>query len=110
MIEAMLMAAILESLKDPLLFVDTDHIIRYMNRAAIQHYEGGESLIGRSLLDCHNDQSQRVILEVLTALCAGEQERLITENEGQRIFMRAVRDVDGHVVGYYERYEPPVGT
>ncbi len=38
---------------------------------------------------------------------AGEDERLITDNEKQRIFMRAVRDPNGTLLGYYERYEPP---
>jgi PAS domain-containing protein len=107
MIDATLMAAILDSLKDPLLFADTGHVIRYMNEAAIAHYEEGESLIGRSLLDCHNEQSQQQIIEILAAMQAGEDERLITDNEEHRIYMRAVRGADGQVLGYYERYEPP---
>jgi hypothetical protein len=32
---------------------------------------------------------------------AGEEERLITDNEKHRIYMRAVRSADGQVVGYY---------
>lgn len=106
MIDTTLMAAILDSLKDPLLFADTEHTIRYMNRAAIAHYSEGESLIGRSLLDCHNEQSQQQIIEILATMQAGEEERLITDNEEHRIYMRAVRGADGQVLGYYERYEP----
>jgi len=37
----------------------------------------------------------------------GLEERLITDNEEHRIYMRMVRDADGKVLGYYERYEPP---
>ncbi len=37
----------------------------------------------------------------------GLEERLITDNEKHRIYMRAVRDENGQVLGYYERYEPP---
>ncbi len=107
MINATLMAAILDSLKDPVLFADTEHIIRYMNKAAIAHYSEGESLIGRSLLDCHNEQSQQQIIEILAAMQAGEEERLITDSEEHRIYMRAVRGAGGQVLGYYERYEPP---
>jgi PAS domain-containing protein len=107
MIDATLMATILDSLKDPLVFADPEHIILYMNRAAVAHYEQGEGLIGRSLLDCHNEQSRRIIIEVLAALQAGEDERLISDSEKHRIYMRAVRDVDGRVLGYYERYGPP---
>jgi len=107
MIDTTLMAAILDSLKDPLLFAHTEHTIRYMNRAAIAHYSEGESRIGRSLLDCHNEQSQQKIIEILATMQAGEEERLITDNEEHRICMRAVRGADGQVLGYYERYEPP---
>lgn len=102
-----LMAAILDSLKDPILFADTEHITQYMNQAAIAYYEEGERLIGQSLLDCHNRQSQATMIEILAAMHEGEDERLITDNEKYRIFMRVVRDTDGCVLGYYERYEPP---
>mgnify|MGYP001815234473 CR=1 FL=1 len=108
MIGASLMADILDSLKDPILFADTEHVTRYMNKAAIAHYaEEGESLIGRSLLDCHNDLSQKIMVEILAEMHEGLDERLITDNEKYRIYMRVVRDTGGQVLGYYERYEPP---
>ena len=47
------------------------------------------------------------MIEILAAMQAGEEERLITDNEKHRIYMRAVRGADGQVLGYYERYEPP---
>jgi DUF438 domain-containing protein len=107
MIDATLMAAILDSLMDPVLFADTEHVTRYMNKAAIAHYEEGESLIGRSLLECHNERSQQMMIEILAAMHEGRDERLITDNEENRIFMCVVRDAGGQVLGYYERYEPP---
>ena len=108
MIDPALMLAILDSLKDPLLFADTEHTIRYMNKAAVAHYSQGEGLLGRSLFDCHNERSQRQIVEILAALQAGEEERLIVDDEKHRITMRAVRGAAGEVLGYYERYEPPI--
>ena len=108
MIDATLTAAILDSLKDPILFADTEHMTRYMNKAAIAYYEEGASLIGRSLLDCHNEQSQKMMSDILAAMQAeGIEEQLTTDNEKHRIYMRAVRDPGGRVQGYYERYEPP---
>ena len=108
MIDSTLMAAILDSLKEPVLFADTEHMTRYMNKAAIAHYTGGESLIGRSLLECHNEESQRTMIEILAVMQnGGIEEQLITDDEEHRIYMRAVRDEDGRVLGYYERYEPP---
>ena len=107
MIDTTLMAAILDSLKDPVLFADTDHVTRYMNKAAIAYYDEGASLIGRSLMDCHNEQSQEMMIEILAAMHEGEDERIITDDEKHRIFMRVVRDAEGRVLGYYERYAPP---
>jgi PAS domain-containing protein len=108
MIDAEFMAAILDSLKDPVLVADTEHTILYLNQAAIAHYEEGESLLGQSLLDCHNERSCRTMVEILAAMQQeGLVERLITDDEEHRIFMRAVRDPQGRVLGYYERYEPP---
>jgi len=108
MIDATLMAAILDSLKNPILFADTEHVTRYMNKAALAYYEEGEALIGRSLLDCHNERSRQMIVEILAAMqTEGLDERLTTDDEEYRIYMRAVRDADGRVLGYYERYEPP---
>jgi nitrogen-specific signal transduction histidine kinase len=105
MTDATLMTALLDSLKSPILFADTEHTVRYMNKAAVEHYTGGESLLGTNLLDCHNENSQRIMLEVLVAMQKGEEERLISEDEQERIYMRAVRGPDGFLLGYYERYE-----
>lgn len=102
-----LLEAFLDSLRDPFLFADTGHVIRYMNAAAKRHYERGEGLLGTSLLDCHDEEACRTIREVAAALEAGEDERLITDDERWRIWMRAVRAPDGRLLGYYERYEPP---
>ncbi len=101
------MAAVLDSLKDPVMFVDMDHIIKYMNKAAVGHFDAGEALLGTSLLDCHNEQSNKVILEVAAAFETGEDERLISDTDKYRIYMRVVRSPDGKAIGYYERYAPP---
>jgi nitrogen-specific signal transduction histidine kinase len=107
MISKTIMAAILDSLKGPVLFADTNHVTRYMNKAAIAYYTDGESHIGRSLLDCHNETSQAMMVEILAAMHKGLEEQRISVEEEHRIYMRAVRGPDGQVLGYYERYEPP---
>jgi nitrogen-specific signal transduction histidine kinase len=99
--DAALLSRILDSLTEPVLVGDTEHTVVYMNRAAAEHYTGGRSLMGTSLLDCHNERSQAVMVEVLAALQGGEEERLISENSERRIYMRAVRDETGELVGYY---------
>lgn len=108
MVDASFLAAVLDSLRDPVLVADTQHVTRYMNRAALAYYKEGESLLGRSLLDCHQEASQRMMIDILAAMQSeGLEEQLITDNERHRIYMRAVRDSAGLVLGYYERYEPP---
>ncbi len=107
MVGASFLASILDSLKDPILVADTEHVTQYMNKAAIAHYKEGESLIGRSLLDCHNERSQRMMKEILAEMHEGLDERLITDEDERRIYMRVVRDAVGEVLGYYERYAPP---
>ena len=102
------LAAILDSIRDPILVADPGHVTLYMNKAAMAYYKEGASLLGRSLLDCHNASSQAAMIEILAAMqTEGLEERLITDNKKHRIYMRAVRDAAGQVLGYYERYEPP---
>jgi DUF438 domain-containing protein len=107
MVSAEMMAAFLNSLKEPYVFVDTQHVIRYMNKAARQRYKGRPAEVGRSIFDCHNDNSNRIILDVFDRFRQGGEEELITDSEECRVFMRAVRDRDGNLIGYYERFEPP---
>jgi len=97
---------LLDSLKDPFVFCDTSHVIRYMNRAAIERYAGKPAEIGRSIFDCHNEESNLQIAQVADSLALGEDEVLITDDERHRVYMRAVRDAEGTLLGYYERYEP----
>jgi hypothetical protein len=48
------------------------------------------------------------MLDIFAEMQCGLEERLITDSPKYRIYMRAVRDKEGNVLGYYERYEPPV--
>lgn len=100
-----LLENILDSLKNQIVFTDTNHIIRYMNKSAIEHYKEGLKLINTSLLDCHNQESVKIILEIFEKMKKGLEEELITDNEKNRIYMRAVRNTNGELIGYYERYE-----
>ena len=99
------LAYLLDSLKDAFVFCDLDHVIRYMNRAAFARYAGRPAAVGRSIFDCHNEESNALIIEIVARLLAGEDEVFLSDRKGEGIFMRAVRDDAGALVGYYERYE-----
>jgi DUF438 domain-containing protein len=95
-----------DNLKQPFVFVDTRHVIRYMNKPAFERYRGRPAEVGRSIFDCHNDISNRKIVDVFGRLQQGLDEQLITDGRDHRVYMRAVRDRDGNLIGYYERFEP----
>ena len=104
-----LLELIMDSLKHHFVFVDTAHVIRYMNKAAVERYKGTPARTGASIFACHNEESKQIILDVVEAFKEGEDEKMIFNSEDHRTFMRAVRDRDGNLIGYYERFEPPDG-
>jgi PAS domain S-box-containing protein len=100
--------AILDGIREPIVFADTQHIIRYMNEAAAKQYEkrGGYELIGRSLMDCHKPSSVKKIEEAFARLRdEGLDEVELYRRPRKIAFMKAVRDESGQLLGYYERYE-----
>lgn len=88
-----------------------DHRIIYMNPAAVSRYEkrGGSSLVGTSLLECHNDKSREMIQKVVSWFAkASENNRIYTfhnEKENKDVYMVALRDQEGELIGYYEKHE-----
>jgi DUF438 domain-containing protein len=108
MTETLPLRAILESLKEPVVFVDAAHIIRYMNAAGASHYAkwGGRELVDRSIMDCHNPESGEKIRAIFAEMQQTDiDEKLYAKNAERRIYMRAVRSPEGDLLGYYERYE-----
>ncbi len=102
--------AILDSVKNPIVFVDNDHIIRYLNRSAkVRYYEkrGYSDLIGKSLFDCHNSTSADQITEAHERLQKGEKEVYLEPDKNQEkvTVIVGVRDVSGILLGYYARSE-----
>ena len=101
--------AILDCGNSTIVFVDNDHIIRYLNKAArIRYYEkrGYSDLIGKSLLECHNPVSQEQIRLIHKRLLAGEGEIFLkVNNDKEKITVVGVRNADGQMLGYYERFE-----
>jgi transcriptional regulator with PAS, ATPase and Fis domain len=58
----------IEKLDGNVIVCNAQGIIIYMNERAIKNYEndGGKDLIGRNLMDCHNENSRKKILEIMT--------------------------------------------
>lgn len=88
-----------------------EHEIIYMNPAAVRRYakSGGEELVGRSLLDCHGKESGELIEKVVAWFKKDrENNRIYTfynEKENKDVYMVALRDREGALIGYYEKHE-----
>ncbi len=102
--------AIVESLPYPVVFVDLDHTIRYVNRAARYHYgqeRGLDGLVGRSIFDCHFEPASheriRAVVEGFRRDAKEVFEKVSSRN--LRAYISPVRTADGELIGYYERFE-----
>lgn len=102
--------SVLEQDRAAVVLCDLEHRIIYMNPAAIQNYakHGGEKLIGRSLLDCHNAESGKRIQQVIDWFAADVSHNLVytfhNEKQNKDVYMVALRDGD-KLIGYYEKHE-----
>jgi DUF438 domain-containing protein len=82
-----------------------------MNPAAMTRYQkrGGSALIGRSILDCHNPQSCAIIEKTVNWFQESREHNLLytyhNEKENKDVYMVALRDESGELIGYYEKHE-----
>jgi DUF438 domain-containing protein len=98
---------IFDSWDEEVVFVDTNQIIRYVNAPAMKKYAKWGNILEKSIFDCHNADSGKMIREMFGRFENGENDILFADNEKHRVYMRAVRDKQGKLIGYYERFEPP---
>ena len=106
-----LMKSVLEQDRASVVLCDLEHRIVYMNPAAKRNYakRGGGELVGKSLLNCHNEQSKEIIGKVVAWFAESPANNMIHtfRNEAQNKdgYMVALRDEDGRLIGYYEKHE-----
>lgn len=103
--------SVLEQDTAPVVICDTNHMIVYMNPAACEHYRkyGGEALLGKSLLDCHNPRSGELIKKILAWFSEDVSHNRIhtfyNEKQNKDVYMIALRDDAEKLIGYYEKHE-----
>lgn len=108
--ELTILHGILDSYPYPIVFVDTEYIIRYMNRYARYHYyeeRGYRDLIGKSLFDCHDtEHAKERIRQGFEKMKRDGKEMFVGVNaRNLRIYMQPVRDKSGELIGFFERFE-----
>ena len=103
--------AIIDEDKAPVVICDLSHTIIYMNPTACERYagQGGADLLGKSLLECHNAKSNEMINRVIDWFRKSpDNNRIFTfrnEKENKDVYMVALRDEKGTLIGYYEKHE-----
>ncbi|WP_041726187.1 PAS domain-containing protein [Caldisericum exile] len=102
-----ILKGILNALQIEIVFVDTTHTIRFMNKFAINNYKDrfGTDLVGKSIFNCHNENSKKLILKGFEELVQGKDKVQVFENEKIKEYMIAVRNEKGSLLGYFEIIE-----
>ena len=103
--------SVLEQDRCAVVLCDLEHTIIYMNPAAGERYAkyGGMALLGKSLLDCHPPKANEMIEKVVVWFKESQEHNLIYTHyngkENKDVYMVALRDGDGKLIGYYEKHE-----
>ena len=103
--------SVLEADRAAVVICDLEHTIIYMNPTAIHRYDrwGGAALLGKSLLACHNEKSREMIEKVVDWFRADAAHNLVytshNEKENKDVYMVALRNDSGKLIGYYEKHE-----
>ena len=103
--------SVLEADRAAVVICDLEHTIIYMNPVAVERYEkwGGKELMGKSLLNCHNEKSSEMILKVLDWFKSSKDNNIVytfyNQKENKDVYMVALRNEEGDLIGYYEKHE-----
>ena len=95
----------------PVVICDCAHFIVYMNPAAVDHYNdrGGKNLVGMPLFDCHHPRTADIIKKVVDWFAEDKGNNIVhtmyLETYGKDVYMVALRDTEGNLIGYYEKHE-----
>ncbi len=103
--------SVLDQDRAPVVLCDLGHKIVYLNKSAAEHYSrfGGAELLGKSLLGCHGKRSREIIEKVVAWFAESNDNNMIytfrNDEENKDVYMVALRDGEGALIGYYEKHE-----
>ncbi len=99
--------SVLEQDEAPVVICDLEHTVVYMNSASIARYH--IDLTGKSLKNCHNAASNEKIDRVVEWFTKSKNNNKIytsyNKKENKDVYMVALRDQSGALIGYYEKHE-----
>ena len=103
--------SVLDQDRAPVVLCGLDHTILYMNPAAGARYakQGGMALVGGSIFDCHPPKANEMIRRGVDWFAQSKAHNLMytyrNDKENKDVYMVALRDGDGTLIGYYEKHE-----
>ena len=99
--------SVIDSDAAPVVICDLEHTVVYMNPAAIARYHA--DITGKSIKVCHNAESGAKIDRVIAWFLESRDNNLVytsyNEKENKDVYMVALRDDSGEIMGYYEKHE-----
>lgn len=102
--------SIIDQDRSAIVICNVEHEIICMNPAAVFNYAkwGGEQLIGKSLLECHNPESVEKIKKIVDWFSLSPDHNIVytfhNEKQNKDVYMIALRE-EGKLIGYYEKHE-----
>ena len=103
--------SVIEQDEAPVVLCNLEHTIVYMNKAAANRYSyaGGMDMVGKSLMNCHNENSRRLIESCIEWFEKDISHNKVYESynptENKDVYIVALRDEYGRLIGYYEKHE-----
>ena len=102
-----LLKCVLDADKAPVVVCDIHDTIVYMNPSSIAKYK--KDLTGKSIKDCHPPKANEMIDKVVAWFRESKDNNIIytyrNDEENKDVYMVALRDDDGTLIGYYEKHE-----
>ncbi|MCK4862762.1 MAG: DUF438 domain-containing protein [Dehalococcoidales bacterium] len=100
------LAGILETIPVDISFVDEDDTVRFWNKHETRVFKRPNSVLGKTVQNCHPPKSVGTVNEVLTDLKSGKRDfaEFWIDLKGKKVYIRyfAVRDKDGKYIGTLE--------
>lgn len=99
--------SVIYSDKAPVVICDLEHTVVYMNPASIARYK--LDITGKSIKACHNADSNEKIDRVVAWFAESKDNNIVftsrNDKENKDVYMVALRDEKGTLIGYYEKHE-----
>ena len=99
--------SVIDSDLAPVVICDLEHAVVYMNPAAIARYH--VDITGKSIKLCHNADANDKIDRVVAWFAESKNNNIVytsrNDKENKDVYMVALRDHTGALIGYYEKHE-----